>query len=286
MGIQTLDGGVLDTVRREQTRRQALDACDLLAASGLLVNVDLIYGLPGQTEETFLDDLLVLAERGVHSLTLYSLRLNERTPVVRHLRAEERFDLASLMRWRALAQRAAQQLGYTQTRWHTFKRLDTRARAHERLPCFDARMSGFQFGVGMSARSHLGFTIYRNHEQLDVYLDRIERGESPVEQVFRLDEEDRMTQFIARTLGDGKALVRSDYARTFGRSIDDDFGGLLKRLAEAELVIDDGEQLTLSASGGLVYDLVTLAFYPQRARDWLAARGGWAESAGTEAIAS
>jgi len=36
---------------------EALDACEMLVASGLDVNVDLIYGLPGQSHESFLADL-------------------------------------------------------------------------------------------------------------------------------------------------------------------------------------------------------------------------------------
>ena len=272
MGIQSLDAEVLGTVNRRQTREQALDACELLVASGLVVNVDLIYGLPGQTEDGFLDDLRAVAARGVPAVTLYSLRVTERTGVGKALDHGEPFDLAGLLRWRAFVKRSAEALGYTQTRWHTFKRLDTVARTHERLPCFDDDMSGYQLGIGMSARSHLGFTVYRNHDQLEPYLARVEARQSPVEQVFPLDEEDRMTQFVARTLGDGKTLVRDDYARTFGRPIERDFGPLLERLAAAGLVETAGPALALTPTGELLYDLVTLAFYPQRARDWLAAR--------------
>jgi hypothetical protein len=43
----------------------------------------------------------------------------------------------------------------------------------------------------------------------------------------------------------------------------------------AGLVADDGGALALSELGKHLYDLVTLAFYPPRARAWLAARGGW-----------
>jgi oxygen-independent coproporphyrinogen-3 oxidase len=272
MGIQSLDGEVLGTVHRRQTREGALAACDLLVGSGLIVNVDLIYGLPGQTREGFLRDLDVLSERGVPSFTAYSLRVTERTPVANALDGESPFDLVGLMHWRAFVQRSAAERGYTQTRWHTFKRLDTIARQHERLPCFDDEMSGYQLGIGMSARSHLGYTVYRNHEQLPVYLDRVEAGQSPVEQVFPLDEQDRRTQAIARTLGDGKTLARAEYARCFGRPIDEDYGEVLDRLREGGLLEDDGETLTLSEVGRLVYDLVTLSFYPQRARDWLARR--------------
>jgi len=272
MGVQSLDEGVLDTVHRRQTRERALAACALLVEAGLIVNVDLIYGLPGQTGDGFRRDLEAVAATGVPSFTAYSLRVNERTTVARALGAADPFDLASLMGWRDFVRRSAEELGYTQTRWHTFKRLDGIARRHERLPCFDDVMSGYQLGVGMSARSHLGHTVYRNHEQLPVYLERVERGESPVEQVFPLDEQDRRTQAIARTLGDGKPLPRAHYERSFGLPIDADFGALLARLAAGGLLDDDGETLALSEVGKLAYDLVTLAFYPQRARDWLAAR--------------
>jgi hypothetical protein len=43
------------------------------------------------------------------------------------------FDLAGLMRWRAVVARGAQGPGYAQTPWHTWKRLESRAREHERL---------------------------------------------------------------------------------------------------------------------------------------------------------
>jgi oxygen-independent coproporphyrinogen-3 oxidase len=271
MGIQSLDAEVLGVVQRRHSPEQALSACELLVGSGLILNVDLIYGLPRQTEESFLRDLRAIAERGVPSLTLYSLRINERTPVTKVLRDEDCFDLARLMRWREFLTRSAEDLGYTQTRWHTFKRLDTSARFHERLPHFDDSGSGYQLGIGMSARSQLGHTVYRNHDNLGVYLQRVERGQSPVEQVVRLTEEDRMTQFVARSIGDGKTLVRAHYERTFGRPFDQDFGEVLTRLTAAGLIEDDGAVLALSELGKLVYDIVILAFYPKHARDWLAA---------------
>ncbi len=94
-------------------------------------------------------------------------------------------------------------------------------------------MSGYQLGIGMSARSHLGYTVYRNHERLPEYLERVEDGPSPVEQVFPLAEEDRMTQFIART---HRATARRSRARrvrsaAFGRAFDEDFGAVLDAAA-------------------------------------------------------
>src|SRR5438876_942841 len=85
------------------------------------------------------------------------------------------------------------------------KVLDTIARRHEFERDFDDQLSGRQLGVGLSARSHLGRAIYRNHEVHDTYIARIERDESPVQERFDFEEDDSMTQFIARSLGDGRS---------------------------------------------------------------------------------
>jgi oxygen-independent coproporphyrinogen-3 oxidase len=274
MGVQSLDDGVLGRIHRRHSLAQVLDACDLVVRSGLILNVDLMYGLPGQDEQSFARDLELVTSRGIHSVTLYDLRVTRRTSLGRQLQEDERLeDVGRLLRWRWFVAQRAAQLGFSQTRWHTFKRLDTIATRHERAPCFDAEMRGFQLGVGMSARSHLGYTVYRNHDRLHEYVARIEAGASPVEGVFRLDAEGRSTQFIARTLGDGKPLDRGAYARAFGCSLDRIYGEVLTRLLGAGLVSESDGMLELTPNGRLVYDRVMLSFYPKRALDWL-----WAQA--------
>jgi oxygen-independent coproporphyrinogen-3 oxidase len=274
MGVQSLDPEVLDGVHRRHDRRQVMDAVDLLVGGGLILNVDLMYGLPGQSEQSFRSDLETIAERGAHSVTLYDLRVTKRTPLGRSLRDEERLDLVNLLRWRSFVRFATAELGFTQTRWHTFKRVDSIAARHERAPCFDGEMQGYQLGIGNSARSHLRTTIYRNHERMHDYIRRIEAGDSPVEQVFRLGAADLQTQFVARSLGDGQPLHRRAYQHAFGRPIEADYGDVLARLVGAGLVSDQGDQLLLSDLGRLVYDRVMLQFYPKHAIDWL-----WAQAA-------
>lgn len=273
MGIQSLDDGVLNDVQRRHTAAEALAACRLIADSGVILNVDLIYGLPGQSEKSFANDVRSLADAGVHSLTMYNLRVNEGTPVARVVREEERLSTERLMRWRRFVRQTARDLGYTQTRWHTFKRLDGVAASHNRLPCFDdKREGGFQLGVGMSARSHLGHSIFRNHKNFEVYLERIAAGQSPVEEVFPLTEEDQKTQFVARSLGDGKPLNRAAYIEAFNCAVEDDYGALLDRLHDAELVEEHEEGIVLSNTGQLIFDLITIAFYPAKAHEWLEGR--------------
>ncbi len=269
IGIESLDDAVLGAVHRRHSAAQALAACRMVADSGLILNIDLIYGLPGQTEASFRRDLEAVADSGVRSLCLYALRLNENTPVATQLTAAERLDLARLMRWRAFVTHAAEEIGFTQTRCYTFKRLDSVASWHERAPAPRADGMSYELGIGMSARSQLGHAVYRNHERSDVYMQRVEQGLSPVETVFDLDVRDRKTQFVAGSLGNGKALERAAYERTFGASIDTDFDELLARLRSAELIDDDNVRIVLTETGKLVYDRVLLCFYPERTTRWL-----------------
>jgi oxygen-independent coproporphyrinogen-3 oxidase len=249
-------------------------ACERVVRRGLILNVDLMYGLPAQSEESFESDLAAVAAAGVQSVTLYDLRSTARSPLGRSLREEERLDLAHLLRWRQFVGDAAGALGFAQTRWHTWKRLETIAARHERAPSFDQRVQGHQLGVGMSARSHLRRTVYRNAERIGEYLRRVEAGESPVEHVYRLREVDLRTQFVSRSLGDGRKLERAAYAHAFGHPLESDYGDVLARLAGAGLVLDDGDALELSPLGKLVYDRVMLNFYPKHAIEWL-----WAHAA-------
>lgn len=269
IGVESMDGEVLGVVRRRHSPDEALAACRRVSESGLTLNIDLIYGLPGQTEDDFRRDLELVAAAGAQTLCLYALRVNERTTVSGQLDEGERLNLARLMRWREFVTRAAAEVGYAQTRGYTYKRAGDQRAWHEREKPEGAGGVRFELGIGMSARSQLGDVVYRNHDRSDVYVDRIERGESPVESVFELDAADRKTQFVAVTLGNSKPLERAAYAKTFGAPIESDFDATLDVLREAGLIDDDGARLTLSDTGKLVYDRILLCFYPQRAAGWL-----------------
>ena len=272
IGVQTLDEDVLETIQRRHNARQALAACTQLVERGFFVNVDLMYGFAGQTEASFRADLGALAACRPDSFTIYNVRLNERTPLARIGGDGARLDLATLIRWRRTVVDTARQLGYSQTRWHTFVRAGARTSTYDRAPCVDGFGHGRQLGVGVSAVSHLGDVVYRNEEHLESYLARIEGERTPVTGLFPLDQDDARTLFVVRTLGDGEPLPLASYEQIFGASIRSHFGDVIAALSHARLLSDDGEQLSLTDIGRLVYDLVTFQFYPERQRRWLAER--------------
>jgi oxygen-independent coproporphyrinogen-3 oxidase len=268
MGIESLDDAVLGTVHRRHTREQALDACRRIIGGGLELNVDLIYGLPGQSHSSFRRDLEAVTAAGVDSVCCYALRLNRDTAVARQLADDERLDIERVIRWRSFVTAAAAECGFDQTRCYQFTRSGASARSR-RAPA--PPFAGYQLGVGMSARSQLGSAVYRNHDRLATYLERVEGAQSPVDSVFEMSVDDRKTQFIATYLGNGRALERAAYHSAFGIGIDEDFQPTLERLRGGDLIDDDGKRIALTETGKLVYDRILLCFYPEPARQWLSA---------------
>lgn len=105
-------------------------------------------------------------------------------------------------------------------------------------------------------------------------MARVEADASPVEEVLHLSDLDRRLRYLAASLGDGLPLQRADYRSHFGRDVESDFGDAVQTLAGLRLLSDDGEQITVTDTGALIYDLVMLAFYPQDIRDWLTSQQG------------
>ena len=124
----------------------------------------------------------------------------------------------------------------------------------------------------MSARSHLGHAVYRNHPVHDVYIERIERGESPVEEVFRFDEDDRRDAVRGALARRRKTARRTPNTKPRSAAPSTTTSATCSIVcAPAGSSTTTVPSLVLTDRGKLVYDLVTLAFYPKRAREWLAA---------------
>lgn len=80
MGVQTLNNAELSLIGRRHSAAQALEAYRLLQAEGFdNISLDLIYGLPGQTLDSWRDSLVaLLALRPAH-FSAYCLSIEPRT---------------------------------------------------------------------------------------------------------------------------------------------------------------------------------------------------------------
>ncbi|WP_295732282.1 radical SAM family heme chaperone HemW [uncultured Muribaculum sp.] len=80
IGVQSLNDRELAAVGRRHTAAEALDAIETILRGGISnISADLIYGLPGQTIDTWRDSLERLLQRGITHLSAYALSYEQGT---------------------------------------------------------------------------------------------------------------------------------------------------------------------------------------------------------------
>ena len=88
MGIQSFDDGMLRLLNRRHTAQEAMEAVNRCQQAGLQrLSIDLMYGLPNQTEELWERDLAQALTLGVEHISAYHLSIEEGTPLHRLLQS-------------------------------------------------------------------------------------------------------------------------------------------------------------------------------------------------------
>ena len=81
MGVQSFDEQLLQVLGRLHTPQEARDKYELIRSMDAFdVNLDLIFGIPGQTEEIWKNDLNELLQLRPDHVSCYGLQLEEGTP--------------------------------------------------------------------------------------------------------------------------------------------------------------------------------------------------------------
>ncbi len=268
LGVQSAHADELKLFGRRHTFEEAATAFDQARQAGYdNISLDLIYGAPHQTRESWQRTLdAVLAWQPDH-ISLYSLQLEPGTSL--HKRVERGAlphpddDLAADMYQDAqtrLARAGLQQ--YEVSNW-----------ARPGLECIHNRQYWLNLpylGFGAGAHGCDAGLRYWNVDPLPEYIARIAEGAaghfplSPAAAGFEeIDEPLEMSE----TLILGLRLVRegvrgTDFARRFGRSVREVFGPALDGLVARGLIDVDGDTIRLARWAYLVSNQVFVELLP------------------------
>lgn len=219
LGVQSFDDRVLDDLGRIHDREVAVRAVELALASGFTsVSVDLIFGSPAETDESWRQSLATAIGLGPHHVSAYSLTVEPGTVLWKQVRrgaAEPDADVQA-DRWEMAAELLAAE-GYEryEVSNHALAghhcRYNAAVWAHAEYLAFGVGAHGYRNGVR---------TV--NVRRLDTYIDRIERGLGPVQSSDTADgwarEQERLFVGLRRTSGvelgeGGRALVATEGGR-------------------------------------------------------------------------
>jgi oxygen-independent coproporphyrinogen-3 oxidase len=165
--VQSFHEGELAAIGRIHGRQRAVEAVTLAAASGLRTNLDIILGLPGQTDDTFRETLEQAADLRAGHISLYMLDLEEKTPlqvqVARGRIAIPEDDFVATQYLRSIEVLAER--GLMQYEVSNFARAGEECRHNLRY-----WTRGEYYGFGMGAHSFIGERRFANTRAIRQYI--------------------------------------------------------------------------------------------------------------------
>jgi oxygen-independent coproporphyrinogen-3 oxidase len=248
LGIQSWDDGLLKLLGREHNAKQGEESFAIFRDAGFSnINVDLMFGLPGQTIQQWRSTLERTVSLMPEHISTYCLTYEEDTDFfLRHSRGEFTQNSDADVEFFEMTMTILEAAGYEHYEISNYARPGFRS-AHNR-----GYWSGADYlGVGPSAFSTVGMSRWQNVSDFRQYAEAVLSGKSTISSVEQLTAEMKRTERIAlglRTIDGVPSKLLEPFAteiREFGRL------GLLK---------EAGESFLLTRAGKSVADSVAEAF--------------------------
>lgn len=260
MGIQTFDDATLKLLNRRHNAAQAIDAVDRCRRAGFgNLSIDLIYGLPGETDERWERDLQQAVRLNVEHISAYHLTYEEGTRIYELLQAHRirEVDEESSLRFFTTLTDTLGKAGYEHYEISNFCRPGMYSRHNT------AYWEGIPYlGCGPSAHSFDTDTREWNVASLETYIHAIENGRREFERE-QLDRTTRYNECILTSIRTRRGLSLPEVERKFGRELWQYCMAMARpHLENGKLEIQDGRlRLTregIFVSDGIMSDLMSV----------------------------
>jgi len=208
-GVQDFDPAVQKAVHRVQDTAQVFALVD--AARRLhfeSINIDLIYGLPMQTPESFDRTLAQVSTLRPDRVALYAYaHLPGRFKPQRHITTAELPPASARTSMLSRALAVFEQAGYVYVGMDHFALPDDalaiakrQGRLHRNFQGYSTQPDGDLIGLGVSAIGQVGAIYSQNSKTLDEYYDHLNQGRFPVVRGLALSRDDLLRRTVIMAL--------------------------------------------------------------------------------------
>ena len=271
-GVQDFDPEVQKAVHRIQPAEQVFKLVAEARAVGFdSINVDLIYGLPKQTPQTFARTLEQVCELRPDRIALYGYaHLPERFKPQRRIIPIDLPMGSSKLDMLAQSLEAFAQAGYDYIGMDHFALPNDalavakrQGRLHRNFQGYSTQPDCDLIALGVSAIGRIGTTYSQNAKTLEEYCDHLDQGRLPVVRGLALNRDDLARRAIIMALMcQGQVLFESielawllDFRTYFGKELEQ-----LEELEEQGLVIVDDTGIQVTADGWFLVRAIAMVF--------------------------
>jgi oxygen-independent coproporphyrinogen-3 oxidase len=264
LGVESLDDQVLRKMGRRHGAEAALSALDRMFEAGFdNINADIIYGLPGQTLQSWIMTLRLLEQRGLHSLSTYRLRKHPKKAISRLVdSAYPSYDEA--MKMQLAHGIVMEDAGFVRSSSHKY------GRGVEKLQKQVEEKRGVDksqlLSLGCGAYGFLNDNFYWNTKSLVEYAAQVRSGKLPIGIGQRLDKDELMRKAMVTGMHTNRGVSVDDFERRFGESPLAVFRAELDRLFRIGVLALNRGYIEPTEVGRLFSDELSLQFYSPNVR--------------------
>jgi putative oxygen-independent coproporphyrinogen III oxidase len=253
LGVQSFDPEHLQRLGRIHTANNALDAIQQARQAGFeRVNVDLMHGLPQQTEEQALTDLRLAVEHGATHISWYQLTIEPNTVFFRTQPVLPQDEVLEHIQEQGEAYlKANGYVNYEVSAWRKEK-----PSAHN--------LNYWQFGdyLAIGAGAHGKVTrpdgIYR-FQKTRLPKDYLAKVPAEHVQMKRIEAEELPFEFMMNALRLNEGVATESYTQRTGLALED-LNETLHQLREKKLLIADEERIACTEQGHIFLNSVLEKF--------------------------
>lgn len=251
LGVQTWEKKLLRLLGREAIQEGALDLAYRLIPH---LSIDLMYAIPGQTEEEIRRDLENVPKAPISHISLYNLTIAPDSLLAKEGYREEESKLTTL------------QIYQNTLEMHGYKRYEISGFAHlgkEAVQNAHYWTGKPYLGLGASSHSYYGNTRWQNTPSITGYCQSWEKSTPPISHQESLPLKERQKELLALGLRLLKGICLTTFTKREGTLLPE----VTKRLFSLEQegwIVRRQNQIFLSAQGIEWYDHVaaTLIEHP------------------------
>ncbi|MBU4252363.1 MAG: coproporphyrinogen III oxidase family protein [Candidatus Omnitrophica bacterium] len=263
IGIQSLDDLILKKMNRPHNAKEAIESIHRAKDAGFKLNIEFIYGYPGQTLENWHETIKQAVSLGVEEIQLYRLKVipyGDNTGMITNKFSAEPDDFIGFEKtilMKTLAIIILAQNGYHEnlTRVFSRKREDFSHYANDQCcNLFD------QIGFGLTAFHSLRDRFGLNTQDFKEYYSLINQGRLPINRGLIRNADDQLRWAVILPLKN-RAVYKNYYKKITGASLNEIFRKKIEKLKDSNLLYEDDKLLKLTERGRFFADEACQQFH-------------------------
>jgi len=271
-GVQDLQEEVQKTIHRIQPYEQTENVVNIARNAGIKsINIDLIYGLPHQTKETFANTIRDIVKLNPDRLAVFNY-----AHVPWMMKTQRKFDETtfappstkleilkdSIEFFSSVGYKMVGMDHFAKPEDELFQAID-KGELHRNFQGYTTKGGADLIGIGVTSIGD-GVDYYvQNFKDLATYEEIIDKGELPVFKGYKLSDDDMLRQFVIMELMSNFSLdikrVEDEFKINFKEYFADAIAAL-QEFVEADLISITDEKIQVGQTGMMLIRNISMPF--------------------------